>query len=263
MGRPLFRENLFTPVPQVAEIKNKKMKTLKGKIIMCIFATALLFVCTSKANAQDPQNTAQQNHNQPRIEIGARFMPTFSSFQMQTSAGNMVKGSAVLGYGFEALLGYNFNTHIELQAEVIYSNISRKYTELDVERKVNLRYVNIPLLFSINSGKFKPVNLNIVLGPQVGIMVGSTIYTSGSTNTDTPQAVLSVRKSDLGFAYGAGLDFGINHSGTFRVGVGFRGVYGLIDISNNSPTSTNDSYYVLGRAHIQTYSIYSGLSFVF
>jgi len=245
------------------------MKTLKNNIIMCVCAFALLFVYSSSAIAQeeehnrDPQNTNVPNQGIPRIEIGFRGMPVFSSFHMQTSAGQEIKGSPILGYGFEGLVGFNFNRHVEMQAEVIYNSISRDYNELDVNRKVNLRYVNIPFLFSLNSGKFRPVNLNIVAGPQLGIMVGNTVYTSGTTTTDTPVAVLTVRKSDLGFAYGAGLDFGLNRSGTFRVGVGFRGVYGLINISNTSGTTATDQYYVMDRAHVQTYSIYGGFSFLF
>jgi len=186
-----------------------------------------------------------------------------SHYYMQTPEGITIKGTGIVGYGFAGLLGFNFNSHVELQAEVIYNSISRDYTETDVNRKVNLRYVNIPFLFSLNSGKFKPVNLNIVVGPQLGIMVGNTVYTSGTVNNDTPVAILTVRKSDLGLAYGAGLDFGLNRSGTFRVGVGFRGVYGLINISNTSSARATTEYYVLDKAHVETYSVYGGLSFLF
>ena len=132
------------------------MKTLKNKIIMCVCAFALLFVYSSSAIAQeeehnrdrDPQNTKVANEGMPRIEVGFRGMPVFSSFRMQTSAGLEIKGSPILGYGFEGLIGFNFNSHLELQAEVIYNSISRDYNEVDVNRKVNLRYVNVPFLYS-------------------------------------------------------------------------------------------------------------------
>jgi len=235
---------------------------------MWVCVVALLFSYSIEANAQedhyrDPQNTNTDNEGAPQIEIGVKGLLAFSSFRMMTSAGTEVKGIGVLGYGLSAMVGFNFNSHIELQAEVMYSSISRKYTEIDVDRRVNLRYVNIPLLFSLNTGKFKVVNLNIVIGPQLGILVGNTVYTSGNTTFDTPIAVLTVRKSDIGLAYGAGLDFGLNRSGTFRVGAGFRGTYGLFNISNNSGTTTTEEYYVLDRVHLQTYSIYAGFSFLF
>jgi hypothetical protein len=75
--------------------------------------------------------------------------------------------------------------------------------------------------------------------------------------------VLAVKKGDLGVAYGAGLSFGLTPAKTFRLGIGFRGVYGLIDISDNNNALADDSYYLLDRSHIKTYSGYVGLSFLF
>jgi hypothetical protein len=70
-----------------------------------------------------------------------------------------------------------------------------------------------------------------------------------------------VKSGDFGFAYGAGLDFSLG--GYTSLGVGFRGVYGLVDISDNSHSTATDDYYVLDRTHVKTYSGYIGLSFGF
>jgi len=218
---------------------------------MCISVAALLFVGTLKAEAQ-------------KAELGFRFMPTFSSFEMKTFAGGTVKGKVTLGFGAGAFLGFNLTDNIGIQGEVIYNSISQKYKELDVERKVNLRYVNIPLLLSLNTGKSQPVNANLVAGLQIGISAGSSVSTSGSIEgVNNVQAILSVKKGDLGFAYGGGVDFGITSLGTFRLGVGFRGVYGLFDISDNNTSNTTDSYYILDKTHIKTYSGYVGFSLLF
>ncbi len=225
------------------------MKNSKLKFIIYTAVAALLFVTTSKVNAQ-------------KGEFGLRFMPTVSAFDMQTSSGGVVKGEATLGYGVGALLGFNFSDHVGLQGEIIYSSINQKYTEEDVEYKVNLKYVNIPLLFSLNTNKSGPVNLNLVGGPQIGLSVGSDVFTSGN-NTGESQPVVSVKKGDLGLAYGAGVDFGLNPSGAIRLGLGFRGVYGLFDISDNNSSTTTDSYYILDRTHMKTYSAYAGLSILF
>ncbi|MBK5284842.1 MAG: PorT family protein, partial [Bacteroidia bacterium] len=61
----------------------------------------------------------------------------------------------------------------------------------------------------------------------------------------------------------AGVDFGLNASQTFRLGLGFRGVYGLFDISDNSQTLADDSFYVLDRSHVKTYAGYIGFSLLF
>jgi hypothetical protein len=195
-------------------------------------------------------------------EFGLRFMPTFSSFEMKNSGGGTVKGDVTLGFGLGALLGFNFTNVVGIQGEVMYSSITQKYKELDVEHRVNLRYLNIPLLLSLNTGKTKAVNFNIVGGPQIGISAGSRLSTVGDNNL-IAEPVLSVRRGDLGVAYGAGVDFALNAKRTFRFGLGYRGVLGLLDISDNNKSLTTDSYYILDRTNIKTNAAYFGLSLLF
>jgi len=224
------------------------MKNLMRKVAVIVPVAAIILFTAVKVNAQT-------------AEIGFRLMPTISAFDMKTSSGGTVKGSANLGYGIGAFVGYNFTNNIGVQGEVMYSSITQKYTQESVERKVNLRYVNIPLLFSLNTGKTNAVNLNLVAGPQIGISVGSKVFTSGGDGTN--QAMLTIKKGDLGVAYGAGVDFALGSSGMARLGVGFRGVYGLLNISDNNNSTTTNSLYVLDRTHIKTYSLYTGLSLLF
>jgi hypothetical protein len=226
------------------------MKTFKSTIILALSIVALLSANISSVTAQED--------GEKKVEFGLRFMPTLSSFQMKNSAGSSVTTKGIVGLGVGGFLGYNFSQNIGIQAEVIYNSISQKHTETNVEQKVNLRYVNIPLLLSLNTGKYKLVNLNIVAGPQIGISAGSTLFTSGTSNND---AVLAVKKGDLGFAYGGGFDIGLMRN--FRLGLGFRGVYGLFDISDNSATLVSNNYYILDKAHVKTYSGYVGLSYLF
>src|SRR5678815_3851733 len=227
------------------------MKNLKNSIMNCIAVAALLSAGALKANAQ-------------KGEFGLRFMPTFSSFDMKTSDGNTVSGSLSIGYGFGAFGGFNFNEHIGIQAEAIYISSAQKYKEEDIEREITLRYLNFPLLLSLNTGKTNPVNFNAVIGPQIGISTGSDVHVSGGGDgSEVTHAILSVKTSDIGFAYGVGVDFGLNKSQNFRLGLGFRGVYGLFDISDKSVALTNDEFYVLDRSHVKTYSGYIGASLLF
>ena len=198
-----------------------------------------------------------------KAEFGVRFMPTVSSFDMKSNEGGTIEGEATWGYGVGGLLGLNLSEHVGVQVEVIYNSLSQQYQESGVDYRVNLNYVNIPLLISLNTGKTKPVNFNIVAGPQLGISVGSDVKTSGGDGVYTTSAILSLKKGDVGVAYGAGLDFGVNKAKTIRLGIGFRGVYGLVDISDNSETTTTDSFYILDRTNIETYSGYAGVSILF
>ena len=225
------------------------MKNSKIKILLTLAVVALLFAFTTPAKAQ-------------KAEFGFRYMPTFSSFDMQASDGNTIKGEVTVSHGLGVLLGYNFNEYVGIQGEVIYSSVARRYSEPPFEHKVVLKYVNIPLLLSLNTGKTNMVNLNIVAGPQIGIRVGSHLYTSGD-GVLLARPLLEVKKTDLGFAYGAGLDVGLNEERTFRLGLGFRGVYGLVNISDNSTTTSTDTYYILERTNIETYSGYIGFSVLF
>lgn len=232
------------------------MKNCTNRVSKGILVAAMFFVGITLVNAQD-------DLTQKKAEFGVRLMPTFSSLDMQTSGGGTVTGSASIGFGAGAFLGFNITNHIGVQAEVIYTSISQRSDDGLLERRVNLQYVNIPLLLSLNTNKSKMVNLNLVVGPQIGINVGSKVTQTGTINVNDPEAVLSVRKSDLGFAYGAGIDFGINTMRTMRVGIGYRGVYGLIDISNQSQTTSTNSYYLLDKTNVQTHSAYLSFSVMF
>jgi hypothetical protein len=194
------------------------------------------------------------------VKLGLRFMPTFSSFKVSTPDDETIKGEFTLGYGFGGMLGFYFSEHFGLQGELIYNSLSQKYSRAGLEGRVDLDYVNIPMLLSFNTGIHNPVNLNVVVGPQIGINVGGEVDQTGD---NTYAALLSVRKSDLGLAYGLGLDFGLNSERTFRLDLGFRGVYGLIDISDNSGTTETDEYFVLRKTNFSTYAGYIGFSYIF
>lgn len=232
---------------------------------MCISIVAFMFVMITPVSAQREENENRHSDMQRRTEFGLRFMPTYSSFEMQTSAAGTVKGESIMGYTFGAFVGYSFNRFMGFQTEVDYSSLSRKYTSAGIEQRVNLRYIDIPLLASFNTGKFRMINLNIVAGPQIGIGVGNNVYTSGADGTNKATPILSVRKSNIGVAYGAGLDFGLNHNRTFRLAIGYRGVYGLMNISKNSGTAdpnNPDAYFILQKTHITTYAVYVGFSII-
>lgn len=224
------------------------MRNSKIKIILYLSIVCVLFLNPTYVKSQS-------------VEIGIRYMPTLSSFDMKNALGTKVNSDIVLGHGVGALIGVNITKNIGIQGEVIYSSIAQKYKILSFEQKVNIQYVNIPVMLALNTDKTKRVNLNVVVGPQIGITVKSRILSSG-TNNNSDQAVLSIKKGDLGFAYGAGIDVGLNTAHSILLGIGFRGVYGLFDISNNNKTLTTNSYYIIDRTHIKTYAAYIGISFL-
>lgn len=218
-----------------------------------IAATMMLLTTSIAANAQSDKPMR-------KIELGARIMPTFTDFSVKTYTGGTIVSQGTFGYGFGGLLAMHFNKNFAVQGEVIYNSLAQKYKENNLERKINLRYVNIPILLSFNSDKTAKINFNVVAGPQIGISAGSSLFTSGTDTTVTGNALLAVRKGDLGLAYGAGIGYGLNKSNTVRLSIGFRGVYGLLDISNDSQSTNNNNYYILDKTHVKAYAGYLGIS---
>jgi opacity protein-like surface antigen len=188
-------------------------------------------------------------------------MPTFSSLDLKNYNGEVVEGSVTLQHGFGVLLGVNVSPHVGFQAELDYNQVSQKYKDVNLDRVVKIRYLNIPLLLSLNTNKAAPINLNFVVGPQFGINVGSNMTASGNGNTTTLQAVVAVKKGDVGLAYGAGLEFALNQDHTCRLDLGYRGFYGLVDMNASSVGS--DSYNVVVKASRKSNGAYVGLTFLF
>ncbi len=233
------------------------MKALK---IITVGMLSLSFSGIAMAQST-PEPSASNDPVFRHVELGVRYMPTFAISHFKTSDGGSVRGKYKMGNGAGALLAIN-GRHLGLQLEVIYNSTSQKYADVNMEHTVKLKYVNIPLLLTLNTNKAKPVNLSVAIGPQLGINVGSSVDMSNN-NMDGYTGVLSVKKSDFGFAYGAGLEFALIPSRALRLGIGFRGVYGLIDIRDNSKTMVTKEYFILDRTHMETYSGYIGLSLLF
>ncbi|MGZ4033998.1 MAG: porin family protein [Bacteroidia bacterium] len=241
---------------------------------IAVFSTALIFV--NAAIAQDTvkvvkeqtvvHDTVVKKEKSPkpdlrRVELGVRYLPTFSSLDLRTYNGDIVKGSATMSNGFGIMLGLNLNKYIGVQGELNYYQVSQKYKDRNLDRQIDISYLNIPVLLSLNTNKESIVNLNLVAGPQFGINVGSNIKTSGNNNTDTLRAVVSMKHGDVGFAYGAGLEVALNPEHTFRLDLGFRGFYGLVNM--NSTASGKDTYNVIVEASRKTYGGYIGLTLLF
>jgi hypothetical protein len=239
------------------KIENRQMKNLSNKISLCLLAVAFLFLLTAKANAQKANEYAPK-----KVEAGIRFLPSFATFKMRTSTGSEVNGQAVTGYTAGTFMSFNFTKLMGIQFEINYSSYARKMKESDITHTINLQYIEIPLLVSFNSGKIRMINVNCVVGPQIGLNVGSKINTTGGESVVGLPPMLKIRQSSLGLAYGAGIDFGLNYKRTIRLGLGYRGVVGLINISNNREVPPADTYYIMERTPLNTYSAYISLSFL-
>jgi hypothetical protein len=223
--------------------------------------TSTTVTTTTTVDNNTDNNNNGKDRDYPAMYIGARFMPTVAQFEYNSEGNSTAEATAVVSYGWGGFIGFNFTDNVGLQGEVLYSPLAQRYKIADRVNDVRIDYVNIPVLLRLNTGYSKPVNLNFVIGPQFGYNVGSSVNTDDNGSTTTVNTKIAVKSGDFGFAYGAGLDFSLG--GYTSLGIGFRGVYGLVDISDNSHSTATDDYYVLDRTHVKTYSGYIGLSFGF
>jgi hypothetical protein len=194
-------------------------------------------------------------------EFGLRYMPTFQRLSFYTTSGETVQGEISVAHAFGIMFGHNFNKNIGLQAEVNYYEMQQKYRDKSLERQVNLSYLNIPVLLSVNTDKTKMVNWNFVAGPQFGLNIGSSVNTYGTGETETLQATVGAKGGDVGLAYGTGLEFMLNKQHTWRLDAGYRGLYGFVDM-RATETGPN-TYNVLVKGSRKTHAAYLGITALF
>ena len=210
---------------------------------------------TPPARETDNREDAPLRHG----EAGLRFFPTFTALSFQSADGEVVRGTATLNYGYGVMIGANFSPHFGLMAEVDYLGINQRYKDKELEHQVTLNYLNIPVMLQFNTNKAKPINLNVVVGPQFGINLGADVDTYGNSNSGTVQATIAAKGGDVGIAYGAGFEFALNREHTIRLDLGFRGMYGLVDIRGDEVGP--NTYNVLVSASRSSYGGYLGLAF--
>ena len=218
---------------------------------------------TTTSNPDSGATNPKSDSDFKKGYIGARGLMTFTSLKVKGLGNGSVETSYKAGYGGGGVIGVNLTKNFGLQLEVLYSRLTQTFKdESGFEREFNVNYINVPLLLMLNTDASKGLNLNICIGPQLGLNTGSSIdKMPQGGGVDSVNAVLAVKSGDIGFAYGAGLDFMIGDA--VKLSLGFRGVRGLVDISDDSQNITTDEYYVLDRAHVNTYSGYVGIAFCF
>lgn len=246
-----------------------KKHILYAGIISQLFLTEQLLsqtdtvktVTTTTTTKNDETDDNAYSNELPRVYIGARYMPTFTRFNVRTVDNGVAETSFTMGYGAGGYWGFNLSKNMAFQAEVVYSQLSQQYRDQNLKRRIDLDYLYVPLLIVLNTDITKSVNLNVTAGPQFGINMGSNIDSGGGSGSDTLTAVIAVKATDFGIAYGAGLDFRL--SSVVSVDLGFRGMKGLVDISDESATTATDQYYILHRSRVSTYAAYVGLKLSF
>ena len=132
------------------------------------------------------------------------------------------------------LLGHiHLSKHFAMQPELVYSQQGAKYTTSGVETKIDLGYINIPVMFQYMFDN----GFRIQAGPQLGIMVNAESETNGV------ETELNDNLAAIDFALGAGLGWIHVPSG---FGVDARYNFGITNINENSSVKSSNRGFQLG-----------------
>lgn len=137
---------------------------MKKTIIMSLFAVAATVSIATTANAQEG------------FYLGAQATQQFSGMYNQDDVDNTNFDYKITpGQTFGLSGGYNFNKHMGVAAEAIFSMEGQKFELNKTTFRRKLNYVKVPVLFTYNTDAGKKVMFTAKLGPQAGILTNAKL----------------------------------------------------------------------------------------
>lgn len=183
------------------------------KLYLKVALAAILMTATAKA----------QN-----INIGIKG--GLNIYNIENSNG--AKYDNQLGFNLGLIGHIHLAKKLALQPEVVYSAQGAKFTTVGIETKIQLGYINVPVLFQYMFDN----GFRLEAGPQVGFLVNA--------KTKTPNLTVDIKNNikKVDFGLGAGIGY-VNPATNF--GIDARYNLGLSDINENSSVkSTNRGFQV-------------------
>jgi hypothetical protein len=143
---------------------------------------------------------------------------------------NNVKYDTKVGFNAGFLGHIHLSSNLAVQPEIVYSSQGAKYTVNGVTTKINLGYINLPVLiqYMFDNG------FRLQAGPQVGFLVNAKSET-GNTSTDIKNNL-----SLVDFSIVMGISY-VNPSTGFGIDGRYNLGFGNIN-ENNAVKSTNRGF---------------------
>lgn len=206
------------------------------------FAAGILFISTGAFAQSYHHNTTEDP-----IVFGIRGAFNLSNEISSSSNSNSANSSSTtrtsgslpgfaVGFFIEAPLSREFAIQPEIDYSLKGSKAVSNFNGGSYTFKENLGYISVPVLF-----KFKPAavrGLNVFAGPEFSFLTSAKdngTTTTGNVMMNTKNDVLNdFKKFDFGIDVGAGYDFVKN------IGIDVRYGFGLLNISKNAGTNTNN-----------------------
>ena len=163
------------------------------------------------------------------VNIGIKAGANFYNVNNDNGAESDIKTGLHAG-----LIGHiHLAPQLALQPEIVYSSQGAKSSVANINRKLNLDYINVPVLlqYMFDNG------FRLQAGPQVGFLVNAKSEVNG-VKTDVKESLKTVD-----FGVGAGVGYVHPPSG---FGVDARYNLGLSNINENSTVKSTNRGFQLG-----------------
>lgn len=168
-----------------------------------------------------------------QLSFGIKGGTNIAEFSFKDNGTN-INQESINGFTFGAVLEIGLGGNIFLQPEAVFIQKGSKVQVLNEDNKVNVNYLDIPVLLKmkiINSNVF---NVNLFAGPSFGLALNGEETMGGQT-------------VDVNFGGEDGLkrlDLGINAGGGIAANLGSIGVFGdvryLFGVSNISEENNRE-----------------------
>lgn len=165
---------------------------MKKTVLLSVFAAAVSIFTINTAEAQKG------------FYIGAQGTQQFSGMYNQDDVdATNFDYKITPGQSFGLSGGYNFNKHMGIAAEAMYSLEGQRFELNNTTFKRKLQYVKIPVLFTYNTNAAKKVMFIAKAGPQLGILTKANMK-DGDNNILVDDTKDSYQDLTFGGVLGAG-----------------------------------------------------------
>lgn len=125
---------------------------------------------------------------------------------LSSATGDDVSGEVEYKFGFHAgiLVNYGVSDLVSIQPELLFSNKGWQTSDEDITVKINLNYIEIPVLAHINTGA-----LFFELGPTLAFNVSSRVTASNGDDEESTDLkdLIGVEPETLDIGYAAGIGY--------------------------------------------------------
>lgn len=184
---------------------------IKNKVIIIVAILSFIGFNTAKA----------QSH------FGVRAGVNFANLAIDNVETNV-------NTGFKVGLYYTYmiqNSQIAIQPELLFSQKGAKKDLGSVTEKVNINYLEIPVLVKYMFNTVGNIRPEIYIGPYLGIKVGGQVKLKNK-KASLSKDLQNVESADFGFIFGAGISFN-------KYNVGLRYSLGVSDIDATNTEASN------------------------